>query len=199
LVSRGQTAFVRGLAATLAVSCVAANLDLGAAPATATPRHTTHGRQARVTPTARAAAAAWWATDGQKVLNGFHNGQCTDWASRKRPDVLQRVFTYAYALSVRLRHRVIVNNWDAGRWTAHARWAHIPTGHAPERGALMVFQRGEYGGVVVPKSHIAYVENINGNGSIRVSQMHAPRLGQVTYHTFPAYVGRMSGISFIYR
>jgi surface antigen len=170
----------------LAALCVGASLGVGAAPAIASP-------------SAGVAAAAWWASDGQNVLRGFHNGQCTDWAARKRPDVLQRVFTYAYAVSVRVHHRVIVNNWAAGMWTAHARWAHIPTGHTPARGALMVFQRGDYAGVVVPQSHIAYVENINGDGSIRVSQMHAPRVGQVTRHTFPAYVGEMPGISFIYR
>jgi surface antigen len=192
---------VRWLAPVLAIACIGIgfSVGVGAGPAIATQRATAQNRQVRTIPSARIAAAAWWATDGQKVLRGFHNGQCTDWASRKRPDVLKRVFTYAYAVSVRVHHRVTVNNWDAGRWTAHARWAHIPTGHTPERGALMVFQRGEYAGAVVPGSHIAYVENINGDGSIRVSQMHAPRLGQVTYHTFPAYVGGMAGISFIYR
>jgi surface antigen len=63
----------------------------------------------------------------------------------------------------------------------------------------MVFQHGDYDGTLVPETHIAYVEKVNHDGSFRISQMHSPRLWDVTYQTFPAYVARLHGISFIYR
>ena len=183
----------------LVIGCLVAGLGVGARPAVALRGLARQNHQVRITHSARIAADAWWAADGQSVLRGFHNGQCTDWAARKRPDVPRRVFTYAYALSVVLGHRVTVDNWNAGMWTAHARWAHMPTGHRPAVGALMVFQRGDYDGEVVPQSHIAFVESVGRDGSFEVSQMHAPKLWQVTHHTFPASVAGMSGISFIYR
>jgi surface antigen len=182
----------------LAAGCVASGLGVGAEAAIASHRAIQQSRQPRITESARIAADSWWAANGQGVLSQFRNGQCTDWAARKRPDFVKRVFTYAYALSVVLGHRVNVNNWYAGTWTAHARWAHVPTGNRPEPGALMVFQRGSYAGEVVPESHIGYVEAVNRNGSFRISQMNAPHPWQVTHHTFPGYVSGMSGISFIY-
>jgi surface antigen len=184
----------------LAIGCAAPPLGASAAAA-----HTARLAAAAPTPqsdaqiAARRAASAWSATDGPGVLRAFRNGQCTDWAARKRPDVLERIYTYAFALSFKLRHTVIVDNWAAGRWTAHAIWAHIPTGHLPKRGALMVFQHGEYDGTVVAGTHIAYVEKVNRDGSFRISQMHSPRLWHLTYQTFPASVARLQGISFIYR
>jgi peptidoglycan DL-endopeptidase CwlO len=55
---------------------------------------------------------------------------------------------------------------NANEWPGNAQAAGIPTGSQPRPGAVAVSMAGTYG-------HTMYVERINGNGTIRVSQYNA--------------------------
>ena len=48
------------------------------------------------------------------------------------------------------------------------------------------------------QGHIAYVEHVDRNGQIGISEMNAPNLFQVSYRTLRASAGRNAGVRFIY-
>jgi surface antigen/uncharacterized protein YraI len=105
----------------------------------------------------------------------FPWGECTWWASLKRPDLYPTV------------------HGNAGDWLAEAQSGGIPTGSTPAVGAIAVFLpyvagAGQYG-------HVAYVEAVNGDGTITISEYN-----WAGYHVGPTFrrvaAARVSG--FIY-
>jgi surface antigen len=142
-------------------------------------------------------ASQFWATNGSAILSVFQNGECTQWAANKRPDVVQSIITGFVASELAQGStNETMPDMDARYWTADAQLVGLATGHKPRRGALMVFQPGVLG--AGSAGHIAYVQRVNRNGSFRISEMHAPVLYQVSYQAFPAAAARLSGVSFIY-
>jgi surface antigen len=141
--------------------------------------------------------ALFWSANRSTILRVFQNGACTQWAADKRPDVVRAIIE-GFVSSELARHSTHekMPNMDARYWAAEAALVGIPTGHKPQRGALIVLQPG----VLRAKSsgHIAYVQRVNRNGSFRISAMDAPVRYQVTRATLPAAVGRLSGVSFVY-
>jgi surface antigen len=130
------------------------------------------------------------------IMNLFQNGECTEWAAEKRPDLLQRIIQHMIAVDLDQQQDEIITGLDALYWPTQASSAGISTGRKPLAGALVVFQpgtlyAGDYG-------HIAYVERILKGGKLRISEMNAPNLYQVTYRTLPASAGRLAGVRFIY-
>ena len=152
-------------------------------------------------------AEQWWASAGPAFLAAFRTGQCTDWASQKRPDIIERV-EIAHERASILEHPGLpnVNDWNAYHWAALAAWAGISTGHTPRVGAIIVFQPGvEFsgpGGFYVShpvRGHVGYVEDVNSDGSFTISEMNGllgP--GRVDAQNLSAGVAATPGITFIY-
>lgn len=63
---------------------------------------------------------------------------------------------------------------NANMWYWNAQRTGLPVGTAPAPGAVGTTTRGEFG-------HVVYVESVNGDGTINISEMNAPVFGGVTY------------------
>lgn len=94
--------------------------------------------------------------------NGYDYGWCTWHAANRRAEI----------------GRPIPNNMgNAVSWLGIAQAAGLETGSEPREGAVVYHLNiGGWG-------HVAFVERVNGDGSIRVSDMNYPYWGQVTYRT----------------
>lgn len=68
---------------------------------------------------------------------------------------------------------------NANTWYYRAAALGMAVGSAPRAGAVGVTERGGLG-------HVVYVESVNGDGSINISEMNAPVFGGVTYRTASA-------------
>lgn len=97
-------------------------------------------------------------------------GQCTTWGWIKRPDL---AFIKA----------------NANRWDDLARAAGITVDHNPSEGAIFQTDSGWYG-------HVGYVESVNGDGSINVSERNYRGCYGVLYSTIPA--DKVSSFNYIH-
>lgn len=95
--------------------------------------------------------------------NTYAAGYCTWYAKNRRPDLPNRL-------------------GNANTWVARAAAQGIPTGSAPRTGAI-----GQQG------MHVVYVESVNGDGTVTVSEMNYKGLGVISSRTVPA-----SNFSYIY-
>jgi surface antigen len=141
-------------------------------------------------------ATQFWTTDGPAVASLFHNGQCTQWAQTRRPDIVRQGVEAIVAREIASNQPENMGDWDARYWPANARQAGIPTGQAPRARALIVFSPGTLG--AGSAGHIAYVQKVYGDGSFLISEMHAPVLWRVTHQHLSAADARLSGVTFIY-
>ncbi|HET7672897.1 MAG TPA: CHAP domain-containing protein [Candidatus Saccharimonadales bacterium] len=97
--------------------------------------------------------------------NGYDYGYCTWYAAKRRAE---------------LGSPIPSNLGNAITWLSAARLAGLSTGSTPRAGAVVYFMN--IGGL----GHVAVVENVNSDGSFRISQMNNPYWGRVTYDTIPA-------------
>lgn len=65
---------------------------------------------------------------------------------------------------------------NANTWYSRAAAMGMAVGSTPRAGAVGTTTRGELG-------HVVYVESVNADGSINISEMNAPVFGGVTYRT----------------
>lgn len=65
---------------------------------------------------------------------------------------------------------------NANTWYSRAAGMGMAVGSTPKPGAVGTTTRGSLG-------HVVYVESVNGNGTINISEMNAPTWGAVTYRT----------------
>lgn len=149
-------------------------------------------------PVIRASAQAllFWASNALSIGNVFRNGQCTDWAQLRRPDVVQSVYMSHFD---RFDGGGVVESWNAQYWAQLAAQAGVPVGRSPVVGAVMVFAPGVHGAGGV--GHVAVVEAVRSDGSFVISHMNAPTVGKVDQRTYSAQTaGAMAtdpGIAFI--
>lgn len=68
---------------------------------------------------------------------------------------------------------------NANTWYSRAYDLGMAVGSTPRAGAVGTTTRGSLG-------HVVYVESVNADGSINISEMNAPVFGQVTYRTASA-------------
>lgn len=68
---------------------------------------------------------------------------------------------------------------NANTWYSRAYGMSMAVGSTPRPGAVATTTRGSLG-------HVAFVESVNGDGSINISEMNAPTFGAVTYRTASA-------------
>jgi hypothetical protein len=163
----------RGLAVLAAVAAVAATLPAGAQALTL-----------RYEPS----ATLFWTVNGSALLSLFQNGQCTQWAADKRPDVIENIVESTVAHDLQHGLGEIVPNFDARYWPSLAQGAGLATGQNPKVGALMVFQPGVMGAGSAGHSRHRFT----------ISQMHAPLLFNVTYETLRSSDAHRHGVRFIY-
>jgi surface antigen len=171
---------VRGFGALCATAGLAVSLPAGAQAATL-----------RFEPS----ATLFWTVNGSALLSLFQNGQCTQWAADKRPDVIKNIVISTVAHDLQQGLGEIIPNFDARYWPSLAQQAGIATGKTPKVGALMVFQPGVLG--AGSAGHIAYVESVRKR-TFTISEMHAPYLFRVTYQTLPRRDAHHWGVRFIY-
>jgi surface antigen len=97
-----------------------------------------------------------YATPASSAGNRYVPGNCTWYVKNRRPDLPN-------------------NLGDAGTWVARARAQGLPTGSVPKVGAV-----GQSPG------HVVYVERVNGDGTILISDMNYKGLYIKTVRTVPA-------------
>ena len=141
-------------------------------------------------------AQVMWAQKGAGILAGWRGtGQCTDWASQKRPDVIERVVEADYVASV--RHQPTEALGDAHTWASVAAWAGMTVSDMPMAGALVVWQPGVEG-ANPGTGHVGYVESVSSDGStFSTSEMNVGGVGQMGYRTLSTTP--ISGRLFIWR
>jgi len=130
-------------------------------------------------------ARTWWQSNSNSVLAIFHNGQCTDWASRKRPDIIERVEETAYAAQLGGKSFPQMD-FVAKNWAALAKLAGMQVSDVPVAGAVVVWQPGVEG-AADEVGHVGYVESVQ-NGSFTTSEENvgAPyEMGSRTLPTAP--------------
>ena len=177
---RGSALLARGLAVLCATAGIAVALPAGAQAATL-----------RYEPS----ATLFWAVNGNSLLSLFQNGQCTQWAADKRPDVVKSIVISTVSHDLLRGLGETIPSFDARNWATLAQAAGLPTGQRPKVGALMVFQPGVMG--AGSAGHIAYVQSVRKR-TFTISEMHAPLLFHVTYETFQKSAARQAGVRFIY-
>lgn len=89
-------------------------------------------------------------------------GQCVSWVVLKRPDLVARGVT-----------------GNANYWDDSARYAGVLVNNTPAPGAVFQTDSGWVG-------HVGYVESVNGDGSINVSERNFAGCYGVLYSTIPA-------------
>lgn len=93
---------------------------------------------------------------GSSAGNTYSGGYCTYYAKQRRPDLPN-------------------NLGNASTWVSRARAQGIPTGTVPRVGAI-----GQKG------NHVVYVERLNNDGTITISDMNWAGLWKITTRTVPA-------------
>ena len=140
-----------------------------------------------------------WQEWKREYESSFNNGQCTELAHKKRPDILTKVAEVSIAMLLRGHKNPESDNmnWDAQMWDTNAAKAGIPVGATPKAGAIMVFH-------VPPASypadpgHVAYVDSVNPDGSVNITEEHAPELWTVGNQTITAAELSGKNIDYIY-
>lgn len=98
-------------------------------------------------------------------------------------------FPYGYCTWYVATRRHVYWTGNASDWWPNARAAGRPEGQTPEVGAIMVTWESSYG-------HVAYVEQVNSDGSWVVSEMNFVAWGVVDHRTIRR--GQVPLIGFIY-
>ena len=148
----------------------AASTTSAPAPAAATPApaaqtssytYTTGGGFPAVDPSFRAA------------INGGYFGQCTYY-----------VFNRMAQVGTPIGHSMMGN---AAEWPAYARSYGYSVSNSPSAGSAIVFQQG-LAGADPTYGHVAFVEAVNADGSLYISEMNVRGLNVISYRTIPASV-----------
>ncbi|MGH7196374.1 MAG: CHAP domain-containing protein [Candidatus Saccharimonadales bacterium] len=103
-------------------------------------------------------------TGNASTTNTYEYGFCTFWTAARREQV----------------GKPIPNNWgDAHTWDDGAKKASYTVDHTPSQYAIMETDAGDLG-------HVAFVEEVNPNGSWKVSEMNVKGWDILSDRTFKA-------------
>lgn len=108
---------------------------------------------------------AWGGYGAVYSGNGYDYGYCTWWAANRRAQT---------------GHPIPSNLGNASTWKVLAQRAGIPVGSVPVAGAVIWTPPRDYYG------HVGFVESVNGDGSVNVSEMNVAGWGRVSYKTLSA-------------
>jgi LysM repeat protein len=93
---------------------------------------------------------------------GYDYGYCTWWAAKRRVDT---------------GHPVPSNLGNASTWKIRSQMAGIPVGTVPRAGAVIWTVPRDYYG------HVGFVESVNSDGSVNISDMNVAGWNRVSYRT----------------
>ena len=106
-------------------------------------------------------------------LNGGYFGQCTYY-----------VFNRMAQVGTPIGHSMMGN---AAEWPSYARSYGYSVSHSPSAGSAIVFQQG-LAGADPTYGHVAFVEAVNADGSLYISEMNVRGLNVISYRTISASV-----------
>ena len=160
-----QTSYEAPAAASTASTSTAStssSTSTAAAPAqTSSYTYTTGGGFPAVDPSFRAA------------INGGYFGQCTYY-----------VFNRMAQVGTPIGHSMMGN---AAEWPAYARSYGYSVSNSPSAGSAIVFQQG-LAGADPTYGHVGFVEAVNADGSLYISEMNVRGLNVISYRTISASV-----------
>ena len=107
------------------------------------------------------------------ALNGGYFGQCTYY-----------VFNRMAQVGTPIGHSMMGN---AAEWPSYARSYGYSVSHSPSAGSAIVFQQG-LAGADPTYGHVAFVEAVNADGSLYISEMNVQGLNVISYRTISASV-----------
>jgi len=135
------------------------------------------------------AADAWayaqqrWQSDGPRLLASFRNGQCTDLAATKRPDIVKRVYEASISAFL-LAKPFPALDFTARNWAVLARAAGFVVAARPVAGAIVVWQPGVEG-AGAGTGHVAYVTSV-GQGRFTTVEENIGRPYAMGHRTLSA-------------
>jgi surface antigen len=146
-------------------------------------------------PSPSEAALKWWSSAGAALYTiGWHNGQCTELAWERRPDIVARVAEDWYDRSAS-GATVAPVNWDATFWDSDAAAAGFRVGVRPQANAIMVYHSHDY---PAWPGHVAWVRAVSADGSFVIQEEGNPDPGRVTERTVKPDQLVGADIDFIY-
>ena len=107
------------------------------------------------------------------AINGGYFGQCTYY-----------VFNRMAQVGTPIGHSMMGN---AAEWPAYARSYGYSVSNSPSAGSAIVFQQG-LAGADLTYGHVAFVEAVNADGSLYISEMNVRGLNVISYRTISASV-----------
>ena len=153
------------------------------APAAASTASTPAPAPAAATPAPAAQTSSYTYTTGggfpavdpsyRAALNGGYFGQCTYY-----------VFNRMAQVGTPIGHSMMGN---AAEWPAYARSYGYSVSNSPSAGSAIVFQQG-LAGADPTYGHVGFVEAVNADGSLYISEMNVRGLNVISYRTIPASV-----------
>ena len=153
------------------------------APAAASTASTSTASSSTSTPAAQAQTSSYTYTAGggfpavdpsfRASLNGGYFGQCTYY-----------VFNRMAQVGTPIGHSMMGN---AAEWPSYARSYGYSVSHSPSAGSAIVFQQG-LAGADPTYGHVAFVEAVNADGSLYISEMNVRGLNVISYRTISASV-----------
>ena len=153
------------------------------APAAASTASTSTASSSTSTPAPAAQTSSYTYTAGggfpavdpsfRASLNGGYFGQCTYY-----------VFNRMAQVGTPIGHSMMGN---AAEWPAYARSYGYSVSNSPSAGSAIVFQQG-LAGADPTYGHVAFVEAVNADGSLYISEMNVRGLNVISYRTISASV-----------
>ena len=153
------------------------------APAAASTASTSTASSSTSTPAAQTQTSSYTYTAGggfpavdpsfRASLNGGYFGQCTYY-----------VFNRMAQVGTPIGHSMMGN---AAEWPSYARSYGYSVSHSPSAGSAIVFQQG-LAGADPTYGHVAFVEAVNADGSVYISEMNVRGLNVISYRTISASV-----------
>ena len=153
------------------------------APAAASTASTSTASSSTSTPAPAAQTSSYTYTAGggfpavdpsfRASLNGGYFGQCTYY-----------VFNRMAQVGTPIGHSMMGN---AAEWPSYARSYGYSVSHSPSAGSAIVFQQG-LAGADPTYGHVAFVEAVNADGSLYISEMNVQGLNVISYRTISASV-----------
>lgn len=110
-------------------------------------------------------AFAWGGYGAIYGGNGYDAGNCTWWAAYRRAQVGKPIPS---------------NLGNASTWKVLGQAAGMGVGTTPRQWAIIWFQPRDYYG------HVGFVESVNGDGSVNISEMNVYGWNVVSHRTIPA-------------
>ena len=166
---------VATVAATPAAATVATPVTIAAKSEAASATSTAVSTPAPAKATNIVVGGSFTAPDPSFVaaLNGGYFGQCTYY-----------VYNRFAQLGAPIRTSVLGN---AAEWPANAAAAGYGVSSTPRAGTAIVFQRG-VGGADPVYGHVGFVERVNADGSLFISEMNVQGVNVISTRTIPAGV-----------